>query len=185
MRVAIVHDNLTQYGGAERVLDELHTIWPEAPVMVPIYNPASMPARYRAWDIRPSWLSRVPLAKSKPRALLALYPYAVESFDLRDYDVVISSTFGFAHGVLTGPQTVHVSYSHSPPRFLWDYHAYAERERLGRVARAIIAPQLASLRMWDRASADRPDSWVSTSRLVQSRIAKFYSKSSTDHSSTG
>jgi len=93
--------------------------------------------------------------------------------------VVLSSSSGFAHGVLTGPQTMHVCYCHSPARFLWDYHNYARRERLGRLTRAVVTTQLAQLRVWDHASADRVDSWVSTSRLVRSRIAKFYGKSST------
>jgi glycosyltransferase involved in cell wall biosynthesis len=178
-RIAIVHDYLIQYGGAERVLDELHAIWPDAPVMVAIHDPSRIPAHYRNWDIRASWLSRLPVFKRKHQALLTLYPQAFESFDLQDYEVVVSSSSGFAHGVLTGPQTVHVCYCHSPPRFLWDYHAYARREGLGRLARAIIAPKLASLRTWDRTSAERADAWVSTSRTVQDRIAKFYGKPST------
>ncbi len=178
LRVAIVTDNLTQYGGAERVLEELHALWPAAPIFVPIYDRKQMPARYAEWDIRTSWLDRVPLLKRKPRLMLPLYPGAVESFDLRNYDLVISASWGFAHGVVTGPQTVHICYCHSPPRFLWEYHAYAERERLGRFARAGLSWQLPALRLWDHASADRVDSYVATSRLVQSRIAKFYGKNS-------
>lgn len=177
--VALIHDYLTQYGGAERVLDELHAMWPEAPVMVALYEPTLMPGRYRTWDIRPSGLNRFPMVRCKHQALLAMYPRAFESFDLCDYDLVISSSSGFAHGVLTGPQTVHVCYCHSPPRFLWDYHAYARRERLGRLARALVGTQLARLRVWDHASAARADSWVATSRLVQDRIRKFYGRSST------
>jgi len=179
MRVAIVHDYLTQYGGAERVLDELHAIWPDAPVMVALHDPDRMPAHYRGWDIRASWLSQLPVVKRRHQALLAFYPQAFESFDLQGFDVVLSSSSGFAHGVLTGPQTMHVCYCHSPARFLWDYHNYARRERLGRLTRAVVTTQLAQLRVWDHASADRVDSWVSTSRLVRSRIAKFYGKSST------
>ena len=178
LRVAIVADNLTQYGGAERVLEELHRIWPDAPILTPIYDPDRMPVCYRTLDIRESWLGRLPLLKRKPRALLALYPQVIEGFDLQTYDLVISASWGFAHGVLTGPQTMHVCYCHSPPRFLWDYHAYARRERLGPLTRALLALQLGRLRIWDRTSADRVDSYVSTSRLVQSRIAKFYGKSS-------
>jgi glycosyltransferase involved in cell wall biosynthesis len=178
LRVAIVTDNLTQYGGAERVLEELHALWPSAPIFVPIYDPGQMPARYADWDIRTSWLDHVPLLKRKPRLLLPFYPGAVESFDLQDYDLVISASWGFAHGVLTGPHTVHVCYCHSPPRFLWEYHAYAARERLGRFTRAGLSWQLAPLRLWDHASADRVDSHVATSRLVQGRIAKFYGKNS-------
>jgi glycosyltransferase involved in cell wall biosynthesis len=178
LRVAIITDNLTQYGGAERVLEELHAIWPDAPVMVPIYDRTRMPAHYRRWDIRTSWLDQLPVVRKKPRLLLSLYPSAVESFDLQDYDLVISASWGFAHGVLTGPQTVHICYCHSPPRFLWEYHAYAKRERLGQFARAALSWQLPPLRLWDRAGADRVDGYVATSRLVQDRIAKYYGKRS-------
>ena len=178
MKVALVHDYLNQYGGAERVLDELHAIWPEAPVYASIYNPTRMPERYRHWDIRTSHLNRLPFAKHKHQALLFLLPQAFESFDLDDYDLVVSSSSGFAHGVLTRPQTLHVCYCHSPPRFLWDYHNYARHEGLGRAARLLVEGSLASLRVWDRVAADRADAWISTSRLVRSRIARFYAKPS-------
>jgi glycosyltransferase involved in cell wall biosynthesis len=178
MKVAIVHDYLNQYGGAERVLDELHALWPEAPVYAAIYNPGRMPERYRHWDIRTSSLNRLPFARRKHQALLFLLPQAFESFDLDDYDLVVSSSSGFAHGVLTRPQTLHVCYCHSPPRFLWDYHNYARHEGLGRAARMLVSSSLATLRVWDRVAADRADVWISTSRLVRSRIARFYAKPS-------
>lgn len=179
MKVALVHDYLNQYGGAERVLDELHAIWPEAPVYTSIYEPSRMPAAYGQWDIRPSALNRLPFARRKHQALLFLLPQAFESFDLDDYDLVVSSSSGFAHGVLTRPQTLHVCYCHSPPRFLWDYHHYARSEGLGRAARFVVSTSLPRLRVWDRVAADRADAWVSTSRLVRGRIDRFYSKPST------
>jgi glycosyltransferase involved in cell wall biosynthesis len=178
MKVALVHDYLNQYGGAERVLDELHAIWPEAPVYTAIHEPSRMPASYAKWDIRASALNRVPLARKKHQALLFMLPQAFESFDLDDYDLVVSSSSGFAHGVLTRPQTLHVCYCHSPPRFLWDYHHYARSEGLGRMARMVVGNSLPRLRVWDRVAADRADSWVSTSRLVRSRIERFYGKPS-------
>lgn len=178
MKVALVHDYLNQYGGAERVLEELHAIWPEAPVYTAIYNPARMPKHYRSWDIRTSPLNRVPVLNRKHQALLFLLPQAFESFDLDGYDLVVSSSSGFAHGVLTRPQTLHVCYCHSPPRFLWDYHSYARHEGLGRAARLLVESRLASLRVWDRVAADRANEWISTSRLVRSRISRYYAKPS-------
>jgi glycosyltransferase involved in cell wall biosynthesis len=178
MKVAIVHDYLNQYGGAERVLDEFKIMYPDAPVLVSIYDPRKMPARYRDWDIRTSWLNRVPLASRKHQALLPFYPQAFEQFDLSSYDLVLSSSSGFAHGVLTGPDTTHVCYCHSPPRFLWDYHRYAEREHLGLLARMLVSTRLAHLRQWDRVTAERADGWISTSRVVQDRIRKYYGKDS-------
>jgi len=179
MKVALVHDYLNQYGGAERVLDELHAIWPDAPVYTSIYEPARMPRAYADWDIRPSALNRLPFARRKHQALLFLLPQAFESFDLDAYDLVVSSSSGFAHGVLTRPQTLHVCYCHSPPRFLWDYHHYARSEGLGRAARFLVSGSLPRLRVWDRVAADRADAWVSTSRLVKGRIERFYGKPST------
>ncbi|HEX7887228.1 MAG TPA: glycosyltransferase [Phenylobacterium sp.] len=178
MKVALVHDYLNQYGGAERVLDELHQIWPNAPVYASIYNPARMPERYRSWDIRTSSLNRLPFANQKHQALLFMLPQAFEEFDLDEYDLVVSSSSGFAHGVLTSPSTLHVCYCHSPPRFLWDYHHYAKSEGLHGPARWIVERSLPRLRVWDRVAADRADVWISTSRLVQARIDRFYDKRS-------
>jgi glycosyltransferase involved in cell wall biosynthesis len=179
VKVAIIHDALTQYGGAERVLEQICALYPEAPIMVALHDAARMSAAYRSRDIRTSWLDRMPLARRKHRWLLPFYPQAFESFDLGAYDLVISSAYAFAHGVLTGPETLHINYCHSPGRFFWDYHRYAERERLSGPIRALLSPQLARLRQWDRLAADRPDSWIATSRLVQQRIRKFYGKEST------
>ena len=179
MRVAIVHDYLTQYGGAERVLDELHAIWPDAPVMVALHSPDNLPNHYREWDIRASWLNRIPILNRKHQVLLPFYPQAFESFDMNDYDLVVSSSSGFAHGILTGPNTAHVCYCHSPPRFLWDYHRYVQHEQIGLAMQVLVNTQLTRLRTWDLAAADRTDVWISTSRHVQARLSKFYRKNST------
>jgi glycosyltransferase involved in cell wall biosynthesis len=179
MKVALVHDYLNQYGGAERVLEELHAIWPDAPVYTAIHDPRQLPDRFRDWDIRASSLNRVPFARRKHQALLFMLPQAFEAFDLDDYDLVISSSSGFAHGVLTGPQTLHICYCHSPPRFLWDYHNYARREGLSGAARMLVEHTLPPLRTWDRVAADRAQVWIATSRLVRARIATFYGKPST------
>ncbi len=178
MKVAIVHDYLNQYGGAERVLDELKLMYPDAPVYTAIHDPAAMPARYRDWDIRPSWLNRMPMANSRHQMLLPLYPMAFESFDLSGYDLVLTSSSGFAHGVLTQHHTLNVCYCHSPARFLWDYHRYAGQEQLSRPARAFVGSQLSRLRQWDKVSADRTDDWISTSDVVKRRIRKLYGQDS-------
>ncbi len=179
MRVAIVHDYLNQYGGAERVLDEIKALFPDAPVYVAIHDPAKMPPAYREWTIKASWMNHLPMVNRKHQMFLPFYPNAFESFDFSGYDLVLSSSSGFAHGIVTGSETMHICYCHSPPRFLWDYHRYADREGLNRIARTLIGPQLQSLRLWDRVSADRTDTWISTSRIVQQRIGKIYGKSST------
>ena len=178
MKVALVHDYLNQYGGAERVLDEMKRIWPDAPVFTSIYAPERMPAHYRDWDIRTSALNRIPFAARKHQVLLPLLPRAFESFDFSGFDIVVSSSSGFAHGVLPPPGVPHLCYCHSPPRFLWDYHAYARREGLGRAVRFLLSPHLLRLRIWDRAAADRADRWLTTSRVMRARIGQVYGKDS-------
>jgi glycosyltransferase involved in cell wall biosynthesis len=100
------------------------------------------------------------------------------TIDLREFDLVISSSYNFAHHVFTGPNTAHVCYCHSPSRFLWDFEDYAEKEGFGFFLRAFISSQLTELRALDRSAAQGVDRWVSTSRLVQNRIKKFYRRRS-------
>ncbi len=179
MRVAIVHDYLNQYGGAERVLEEIRAVYPDADIKTAIHDPRRMPAAYRDWQIEASWLNQVPMANRKHRWFLPVYPQAFESFDLSDYDLVITSSSGFAHGVLTGAHTCNVCYCHSPPRFLWDYHNYVRREKVGRLQQALLSAYLLRLRQWDRVSAERTQAWISTSQVVSDRVRSFYGKDST------
>lgn len=175
-RVAIVCSWLNQYGGAERVLEVLHEMYPAAPIYTSMYAPRAMPAAFRSWDIRTSFLQKLPLSRSHHQLYLSLYPLAFEQFDLTDYDLVIDNSSAFSYGVITRPGTCHVSYCLTPARFLWNYHDYARRERLGPLARLALAPVLSSLRMWDVQAARRVDHFVAISRLVAARIAKFYGR---------
>ena len=178
MKLAIVCSWLNQYGGAERVLEVVHDMYPQAPVYTSLYAPAALPERYRTWDIRPSFLNRVPLAKRWPQLFLGWFPLAFESLDLRDYDVVFSLTSAFAHGVLTSAETRHVCYCLTPTRFIWSYHSYIEREGVGRLARLALPPLIHRLRQWDRLAAERVDEFVAISRSVQRRIEKCYRRES-------
>lgn len=174
MRVAIVHDWLNQVGGAESVLEVLKEIYPQAPIHTSIYWPKAMPLQYGEWDIRTSGLNRLPFIKRRHQPFLPLYPLAFEGFDLSGYELVISNKSAFCHGVITPPETVHVCYCLTPTRFLWDYHGYVRHEGTNPVARALLAPFLYGLRLWDRAAADRVDHFVGISETVRRRIRKFY-----------
>jgi glycosyltransferase involved in cell wall biosynthesis len=178
LKVAIVHDWLNQVGGAESVLEVLKELYPDAPVYTSIYWPQAMPDRYRQWDIRTSWLNRLPLIKAHHQPFLPLYPLAFEGFDLREYDLVISNKSAFCHGVITSPETVHVCYCLTPTRFLWDYHNYVRHERINPMASALLSPMLPGLRRWDRAAADRVDHFVAISETIRQRIRKFYQRDS-------
>ena len=179
MRLAICVSWLNQYGGAEKVLEAAHELFPDAPIYTTIYWPPAMPAAYRDWDIRVSALNRLPFIRRHHQLFLPLYPLAVESFDLGAYDVVLSITSAFAHGIITPPETLHICYCLTPARFLWNYQSYAQREGLSRLADVALRPVLNYLRLWDRLAADRVDHFIAISREVQRRIRKCYHREST------
>lgn len=175
MKVAIVHDWLNQSGGAERVLTEIHRLYPSAPVHAIVYDAHRAPAEMRSWDIRPSFLQRVPFARRKHQAFLPLMPLAVEQFDLSGFDLVISTSSACAKGVITQPGATHVCYCHTPFRYIWDhYHEYTRGLR----ARALIAPVAHWLRVWDQLSAARVDHFVANSNWIASRIRSYYRRES-------
>lgn len=174
MRLAIVCSWLNQYGGAERVLEVVHRMYPDAPVYTAIYRSEAMPASFRSWDIRPTFVDRLPLGRRLPQVYLPVYPVAFEALDLRGYDVVLSVTSAFAHGVITSAGTAHLCYCLTPTRFLWDYHSYIEREGIGKATRLALPLFMRGLREWDRLAADRVDEFIAISRTVQRRIRKVY-----------
>jgi glycosyltransferase involved in cell wall biosynthesis len=177
VRVAFVHDYLTQFGGAERVLLEMQRMYPQAPVYTSIYDPNVFAGRLSAIDVRTSFLQNIPGAKRNFRALLPLYPRAFESLDLGGYDLVISSTTSFAKGVRVEPGTLHVSYVNTPTRFLWYPKEYVTEltPPLARPALALFAPWL---RRWDFAAAQRPHYLVANSLNVAQRIRETYARAS-------
>ncbi|PIQ77022.1 glycosyl transferase [Candidatus Peregrinibacteria bacterium CG11_big_fil_rev_8_21_14_0_20_46_8] len=178
-RVAIVCDWLVSRGGAERVIEELAMLYPEAPIYTTIYNEAELP-EFKDRDVRTSFLQRAPFSKSKHHLYLPLMPYAVEQFDLSEFDIVISSAHSVAKGVITKPYTMHVSYCHSPMRYCWDgCHEYFERFGLNWAMRIPARHILHNMRIWDRASADRVDYFITNSEYVKDRIAKYYRRKAT------
>ncbi|MCL5962576.1 MAG: glycosyltransferase [Chloroflexi bacterium] len=174
MKVALVCSWLNQYGGAERVLEVLKEMYPQAPIYTSIFWPEVMPRQYRNWDVRTSFMNVLPLARKHHQAFLPLYPFAFESFDLSDYDVVISNSSAFCQGVRAGPDTAHVCYCLTPARFLWDYDQYITKERVGRVFRAFLPLVIGSLRGWDARAAQRVSHFVAISRVVADRIQRSY-----------
>ena len=179
MKIAIVHDWLNQLGGAEGVLETLVEMFPEAPVFTTIYWRRGMPTRYQSWDIRTTWLDRAPFIYRYHQPYLPLYPTAVQSIDLRAYDLIISNKSGFCHGVATNSQQLHIDYCLTPTRYVWDYASYAAREGFGRAADILMRPIIGRLQSWDRRAADGVDHFVAISREVQARIARFYERDST------
>lgn len=178
MKVAIVHDFLMQMGGAEKVVEVLHDMFPDAPIYTSAYDPNAMPMYYRTWDIRTSFMQKMWMKKHSHRMALLLYPTAFESFDLTEYDLVISSSSAFAKGVITQPHTKHICYNYTPMRYAWTTKRYLENEKLGSFTRTLAMPGLHYLRTWDAITVDRVDKYIAISSAVASRIQKFYRRSS-------
>ncbi|MBX0328293.1 glycosyltransferase [Oscillochloris sp. ZM17-4] len=179
MRVALAHDYLNQYGGAERVLEALHLLYPDAPVYTSIYDPDAMPDHYREWDIRTSFMQGIPGWRKHFRRYFLLYPSAFESFDLSDYDLIISSSSAYAKGVIPRPGAVHLCYCHTPMRFAWRTRDYVAREQISGVQGAILPFLLTYMRLWDSVSNARVDAFVANSREVAGRISRYYGREAT------
>jgi glycosyltransferase involved in cell wall biosynthesis len=179
MQVALVHDYLNQYGGAERVLEVLHELFPEAPVYTSIYDPQAMPKDWKRWDIRTSFMQRLPWWRRLFRLYLPCYPLAFELFDLRAYDLILSSSSSFAKGVIPPDGAVHLCYCHNTPRFFWNTAIYLEHERVGRLARLLLMPIIHQLRIWDVTASTRVDAFIANSSTVAGRIARFYRREAT------
>jgi glycosyltransferase involved in cell wall biosynthesis len=178
LRIALVCDWLTNSGGAEKVILALHQLFPQAPIYTSIYNAAKMPGFENA-TIHASYLQHFPFAKKKYQMYLGLMPHAFEQFDLSDYDIVISSSHSCAKGVITRPQTLHISYCHSPMRYAWENsHQYIREYQANSVIKKIAPFFLHKIRIWDRLSADRVDFFIANSKHIQNRIEKYYRKPS-------
>lgn len=180
-RVALVHDFLTSFGGAERVLQSLRKLYPEAPVFTLLSDVAVVSRLGIPEDlVRASWLRHFPVfLRKRPRLLLPFFAVAVESYDLRDYDLVISSSGAWSKGIVTRLHTRHIAYLHSPMRFAWDEHAsYLKNLGLSKPFRILGRLMLTYLRVWDFGAADRPDVLLANSDYTKRRIAKYYRKES-------
>lgn len=179
MRVALVHDYLNQYGGAERVLEALHALFPHAPVYTSIYDPAAMPAFYRTWDIRTSFMQQLPGWRRHFRRYFLFYPSAFESFDLNSYDLIVSSSSAYAKGIIPRPGALHLCYCHTPMRFAWRTNDYVEREAIGGLQGALLPLLLTYIRLWDVATVARVDRFIANSHEVASRIKRYYGRDAT------
>lgn len=178
MKVALVHDYLNQMGGAERVVLALHELFPDAPLYTSIYDPNRVDQAFRNIDIRTSFMQKLPLVKKHHQPFLPLYPFAMERLDLRGYDLVLSSSSAFGKGIITGPETMHICYCHTPMRWCWNYNEYVERERLGKLSRAVLPFLITGLRVWDQTTAMRVDHFIANSPVVAERIARYYRRES-------
>lgn len=178
-RIALIHDHLIQEGGAERVLRSLAELYSEAPIYTLVYDRKRMNEHFPPSRVHTSFLQHLPMIHRTYQWFLPLMPMATETYDLTDFDIVISSCSAFSKGVITKPDTIHISYCHTPTRYLWsDTHSYLQEIKKPRIIKSIIPPLLTQIRLWDRLSADRVDIFIANSQTVSQRINKYYGKKS-------
>ena len=174
MELGLAHEYFSVHGGAERVVDVLHAMWPRAPVYT-FFHDRDAYGALSGWTLRTSFLQQFPIGHGAHRVLLPLYPRAARSLRVpADTDVVLTSTSAFIKGISLGERTVHVAYCHSPTRYLWDWSERYLEEEVPAPLRGLVRKLLIRLRKDDRAFADRVDRWIANSAVVQRRIATYY-----------
>lgn len=177
-KIALVHDFLLYPGGAERVLKVLADMYSEAPIYTLLYDEEKIGDMFKGKDIRPSYLQKFPkFLRKHYRWLLPFFPVVPETFDFREYDLVISSSGAWTKGIVTKLDTTHVAYLHSPMRFVWDYNEKYLKEQKKKPG-FFLKLVLNYLRVWDRLAAERPDYIIANSRYTQKRVAKYYRRES-------
>ena len=178
MKVALVHDWLTGMRGGERVLQSLCELFPDADLFTLLHVPGSVAPSIERLQITPSILQCIPFVRNTYRYLLPLFPFAIERFNLSDYDLILSSSHCVAKGIRRAPHTCHISYIHTPLRYAWDlYSTYltAQKSWIIRMGMRLFIPPL---RRWDVASSGRVNYWIANSRHVAERIKRLYHKES-------
>ncbi len=161
-------------------MEVIAEIFPEAPIYTLLYDPAKMRGKFAHADIRTSFLQKFPkFFKKRHKWMLPLLPTAPETFNLRDYDLVISSSGAWSKGIIVKPKTTHICYCHSPMRYAWDWNEkYLDEQSLGGKRKLLARLMLNYIRTWDKVAADRPDFFIANSRWTQERIKKYYRRES-------
>lgn len=176
-RVAIVHDWLVNYGGAERVVEELLKIYPDAQIFTLVYDEKKMGKIFPKEIVHTSFLQKIPFATKLYTKFLAFMPNAFESFDLSNYKLVISSSSSCAKGVITPPLVPHVAYIHTPMRYAWDKY-FEYKSRSGRLTQLFMKKWIPNIRLWDYVSSQRVDTLIANSNYISRRIKKYWNRES-------
>lgn len=174
MNYAVVHDDFMQFGGAERVSLCISEIF-NADIYSSIASDENL---LNIKDLKLSFFQKYNFIRKNFKKFFFIYPLAFESFNFDKYNIVISSSTRFAHGVITSPETLHFCYMHSPSRYVWDYLEYTKDMNLGKFEKLLLPVFISYLRVWDYAASQRVDFFIANSRYTQERIKKFYKKDS-------
>jgi glycosyltransferase involved in cell wall biosynthesis len=182
LKVALVHEWLTIIGGSENVFKEIASMFPEADIFTLVAQPETVEKlALQTHKVKTSFIQSLPFSKTKYRSYLPFFPMAIESFDLSQYDLIISSSHAVAKGVLVNSNQVHVCYCHSPMRYAWDlYHQYLTESGLNKGPKGMIAKLiLHRMRCWDIISSNRVDYFIANSNYIAKRINRVYRRDST------
>lgn len=174
IRVAIAHDYLNQMGGAERVVGVFHRMFPTAPIYTTIVDREKLLPELKNADIRVTWMQKVPGILKNFKLFFWLFPFAVKSLNLEDYDLIISSSSAYAKGVKKGKNTIHICYCHTPMRFAWDFDTYIEGMNVPSLIKLLARIMVGPLRIWDKLTSKQVDYFLANSSIVQKRINEFY-----------
>ncbi len=178
MKIALVHEFLTQFGGAERVLQNFLELWPDAQLHVLVHSPEKIGHAFDRYQVKTSYVNSMPGAQRDHKWYLGLMPSAIESFNFSEYDLVLSDSSSFAKGAKTGDK-LHVCYCHTPTRFIWtEQGEYLKSTKYSMPVKMVARPLLAILRGWDFKAAQRPHYMIANSRNVQDRIKRYYKRDS-------
>ncbi len=179
MKIALVHDYLVQYGGAERVLEAFVEIWPQAPIYTLIYDREAVHNRFDKNEVRTSFLQKIPFARKHHRIFPPLMMLAIEQFNFDYYDVVLSDSSSFAKNIITNSNTLHISYCHTPMRYGWDDCQYYTQEyNFPNIVKKTSPFLMNYIRMWDWQATNGVDKFIANSKFVQGRIKKYYNRDS-------
>lgn len=177
LRTALVHDWLTGFRGGEQVLLSLARLFPDAPIYTLLHVKGSLPAELEAREIRTSFIGKLPFAARLYRHYLPLFPLAVRGLDVRAFDLVVSSSHCVAKSVTPGPRARHISYCHTPMRYVWDrFDDYFGPARMGRLRSAGLRLMAEGLRAWDVATSHHVHQYIANSHTVAARIRHFYGR---------
>lgn len=177
--IAIVHDWLTNMGGAERLIINFKEIYPNAPIYTSLYNPDKLDNELKNIDVRTSFLQKIRSANKNHQKYFPLMPMAFENFDLNKFDVVLSSSTSCAKGIVTNPNTMHVCYCNSPMRYGWEfYYEYSNDSNMNKIKKKLLKYLMNYMRIWDVVSSNRVDYFIANSENVAKRIWKHYRRES-------
>ncbi len=173
-KIALFQDYLAQYGGAERVTEAIHQALPESDLHTTLLVPEKMSPYLRKLDTKTTWMQHLPAKSKLYRHYFLFYPFAVESAELDQYDLVVSSCCGYAKGVRRGRNAIHICYCHNPMRWVWRFEEYMAKEKLSAPIKLMLHTMVRGLKQWEMKAAHRPDYFVANSHTVARRLKSAF-----------